>query len=106
MICDLWEECRALMASLDEELALCRRSAVALAENERDYRKALALEVASLKRSGMPVTVVPDLARGAEDIADLRCARDCSEAVYKASCEAINVLKLKLRTVNDEISRE
>lgn len=106
MIPELWGECRQLMGQLDEEMGLCRRSAVALAENERAYRTALAVEVLRLKRSGMPVTVIPDLARGAPEVADLRCARDCSEAVYKASCEAINVLKLKLRTVNEEITRE
>lgn len=106
MIPDLWREGREYMERLDEELERCRTSGAALAENERDYRAALARETLRLRAEGVPVTVIGDVARGDPLIADLRCARDCSEAVYRASQESINVLKLKLRVVNDEMGRE
>ena len=44
--------------------------------------------------------------KGTQCMACLECVRACSEAFYKASTEAINVLKLKLRTVNEEMGRE
>lgn len=106
VIPDLWREGRSYMAALDEELARCRSSAAALAENERDYRAALAKETLRLRAEGVPVTVIGDIARGNPEIAALRCTRDCSQAVYDASREAVNVLKLKLRVVNDEMGRE
>ena len=46
-----------------------------------------------------------DLCRGREDIAALRCQRDCSEAIYRASQEAINVLKLRIRMVDAQMTR-
>lgn len=36
---------------------------------------------------------------------ELKQRRDCSEALYKASQEAINVYKLKIRTVDEDIKR-
>ena len=106
MIPDLWREARGLMAELDAELERYRTSGAALAENERAYRAALAKETLFLREDGVPVTVIGDIAKGSERIADLRCARDCSQAVFDASGEALNVLKLKLRVVNDEMGRE
>ena len=103
---DLWAEARSYMAALDEELARCRSCGAQLAENERAYRVALACEELRLKEEGRPVSIIGDVARGVPEIAELKCARDCSEAFYKASTEAINVLKLKLRTVNEEMGRE
>ena len=57
------------------------------------------------RSKGTPVTVISDLCRGREDIAELKQRRDCSEALYKASQEAINVYKLKIRTVDEDIKR-
>lgn len=106
MIPDLWAEARSYMDALDAELARCREAGAQLADNEREYRVALACEELRLKEEGRPVSLIGDVARGVPRIAGLKCARDCSEALYRASLEAVNVLKLKLRTVNEEMGRE
>ena len=54
----------------------------------------------------MAVTLIDDVAKGDEDIADLRCKRDCSEAVYKACQEAINLDKLRIRILDKQADRE
>ena len=101
-----------LLAKRDElsdlmhrELENMRRSGIQLAENEAQYRRALRVEILMERAAGTPVTITSDICRGKDEIADLRQARDCAEAVYKASQEAINVYKLEYRTVDNEISR-
>ncbi len=102
---DLWQQVDELNALLSEELARCRESGCQLAENEAEYRKALRIAILSERDKATPVTIIGDVCRGREDIAELKRARDCSEAIYKASGEAINVYKIRLRMLNDQISR-
>lgn len=106
MIPDLWAELRREQSQLMEDLELCKRSGAQLAENEREYRKALRTAILTERERGTPVSIVGDVARGIPSIADLKCARDCSEAVYKASQEAINVRKLNIKVIDAQMSRE
>ena len=70
-----------------------------------DELQALRIAILEERSKGTPVTVISDLCRGREDIAELKQRRDCAEALYKASQEAINVYKLKIRTVDEDIKR-
>lgn len=80
------------LSKLNKELA---RVADLKSESERDYRKALAIEIFRLRDSGIPVTVINDLARGAT--ADLKFERDKYETLYEVTRDSI-------RTVRDRIS--
>ena len=91
---------------LDQEVDALRRAGSALAKREADYRKALAVKILEERAKGTPVTIISDLCRGDEQIADLKLLRDSAEAIYKASQEAINVKKLRVRTVSAQIDRE
>ena len=42
----------------------------------------------------------------AADIANLKFQRDCAEAKYKAALEAVNVYKLKIKSLEAQIERE
>lgn len=88
-----------------QEVETMRKSGIQLAENEAAYRKALRIEILMERAAGTPVTITSDICRGKDAIADLRQARDCAEAVYKASQEAINVYKIMYRTLDSEIQR-
>lgn len=101
----LTEELDELTDRLEAELKTCKESGCQYAENEAEYRKALRIAILEERSKGTPVTVISDLCRGREDIAELKQRRDCSEALYKASQEAINVYKLKIRTVDEDIKR-
>ena len=92
--------------SLVGDLETCKTAGIQLAENEALYRKALREEMLSERMGGTPVTIIGDLCKGKAHIAELRYKRDCSEAVYKASQEAINVNKLRLRMLYAQMQRE
>lgn len=102
---DLYAELDSLTDTLMEELETCRTSGCQYAANEAEYRKALRLAILEERGKGTPATVTSDLCRGREDIAELKRLRDCSEAIYKASQEAINVYKLRIRMVDAQIAR-
>lgn len=102
---DLYEQLDELTDLLMAELEVCKTSGCQYAENEAEYRKALRLAILEERSRGTAVTITSDLCRGRPDIAELKRLRDCSEAIYKASQEAINVYKLRIRMVGAEISR-
>lgn len=102
---DLYARLDELTDLLDEALGTCRTSGCAYAENEAEYRKALRVAILEERAKGTPVTVTGDLCRGRPDIAELKRLRDCSEAIYKASQEAINVYKLRIRMLDAQIQR-
>lgn len=102
----LYQQLDELTGLLERELKTCRTSGCAYAENEAEYRKALRLAILKEREKGTPVTLTSDLCRGLPDIAEKKRLRDCSEAIYKASQEAINVYKLRMKMINAQISRE
>ena len=102
----LTEELDELTDRLEAELKTCKESGCQYAENEAEYRKALRIAILNERQKGTPVTIIGDVCRGREDIAEAKMLRDCAEALYKASAEAIMALKLRIRTVDDDIRRE
>lgn len=77
---DLYGEREQLFDQLMQELEALRRTGQQYAENEAEYRKALR-------------------------IAEKKQLRDCAEALYKASSEAIMAIKLRIKTVDADIQR-
>ena len=57
----------------------------ALAEAEREYRVALAVKIHELRDAKVQVTLIPDLSRGDEHIADLKYTRDTFEGRLNAT---------------------
>jgi hypothetical protein len=64
------------------------------AEAERDYRKALAIEIVKLKSEGTPVTIINDVARG--NCADLKFNRDCAEAKYQSGRDSLKAIETQV----------
>lgn len=71
-----------------------------------DYRVALAKELIRLKDDGMAVTIAYDVARGKPEIAKLKFNEIANEAVYKANLESINVVKLQIKIIQNQIDKE
>lgn len=67
---------------------------VAYAESEREYRKALAIEIVKLKDQGVKVTLIGDIARG--NTAELKFKRDLAEQEYKVARDMLNALQAEL----------
>ncbi len=102
---DLVIERQQKLKDLDYAMHEVRTRGRALAEAEKDYRIALRLEILSLRMDGYPVTIIPDMARGNNKVATLRCQRDCADADYRSVLEAINSLKLSIKILDADIER-
>ena len=77
-----------------------------LAAAEREYRVALAKKILQERDSGTPVTIISDICRGSQEIAELKFKRDCAEVVYKSALEAVNGYKLQIKVLENQIDRE
>lgn len=64
-----------------------RNASKDLAEKERAYRKALSQRIVTLKAEGCAVTAAKDIARGEDNIADLRYERDVAQGIYEAALQ-------------------
>jgi hypothetical protein len=73
---------------------------------EADYRSELSKRMLERKTEGIAATILSDVCRGEPDIANLKFQRDCAEAKYKAALEAVNVYKLKIKSLEAQIERE
>ncbi len=71
-------------AQLDGERAL-RDASEKLADAERHYRRALARKIVEVHADGAAWTVAQDLARGDNDVSELRYLRDVARGVFEAS---------------------
>lgn len=75
-----------------------------LAEKERTYKIRLMQEVLKLKDEGMPATLINQVVYGI--VANERFERDKAEVMYKTSIENVNIIKLQLRLLDNQIQRE
>lgn len=66
------------------------------AEAERVYRTALAKELLTLRAHNFPATLINDLARGNQDVANLRLKRDTAESLYDACKERIKDIRAEI----------
>ena len=88
----------------DPELKHTANTGNAMAE--RDYRVALQKEMLKLREEGIPVTIINDLARGNEDVADLKIARDVSDTLYQTALQYIYATKINIEIVQQQMDAE
>ena len=91
---------------LDKALNQLGKRGRMYADAERSYRVALAKEILKERDEGTPVTIISDVCRGKEETARLKFERDVAEAAYKSALEAINVYKLEVNLLREQIDRE
>lgn len=103
---DLWHELERRLSWLDSALKEVGVRGREYAEAEAAYRTELAAQILELRADNMPVTICPDVARGTESVAKLKLDRDCKEALYLASKESINTLKLQIKILEAQYDRE
>ena len=99
---ELNEKCRLL----DNSIKMLRATGKDYAKAYTDYRMALAKELLILKDEGYAITLAGDIARGKPEIARLKFEEISKEAIYKANLESINVLKLEIKIIQEQINKE
>ena len=97
-----------LQDELDETLQNADRAGIELSQAEREYKIALNKKALELRaeKSPMPVTLINQVIYGYKDIADKRFKRDIAESKFNVLKERINFLKLRIRILDNQISRE
>ena len=103
---DLMQELQAKTKQLEVSIRQLRKSGTDYAAAERDYKILLRQECLKLRDSGMAIGMIDKTCYGIQSVAEARFKRDVTEAVYKANLESINSLKLQLRLLDAQISRE
>lgn len=103
---DLVQELQSKIQQLEYSVKQLRKSGTDYAQAERDYKIVLREECLLLRDGGMPVGMIDKVCYGIPRVADLRFKRTLNETVYKANLEAINSLKLQIRLLDNQISRE
>ena len=102
----MWDEIQERTKKLDQAIDHLAENGRDLAEKEKEYKIALNQKALQLRAEDMPVTLINQVIYGYEDIALLRLARDTAQVKYNANQEFINVLKLEIRILENQIARE
>lgn len=106
MAMDLVNELSMKLQELSQSIRVLRDHGIKLAEAEYEYKVALSKEVYKLKDEKMPATLINVTVYGHTNIARLRMQRDIAEVMYNANQEHINVTKLQIRIIENQIQRE
>ena len=103
---DLYSELETKVKQLETSVKQLRHTGTAYAQAEKDYKVLLRQECLKLRDDGMAIGMIDKTCYGIPSVAEARFKRDVAEAVYKANQEAINSIKLQLRLLESQISRE
>ena len=103
---DLMRELEAKTKMLDKSVKELRNSGTAYAQAEKDYKILLRQECLKLRDEGVAIGLIDKTCYGIPSVAEARFKRDVAEAIYKANLEAINSIKLQLRILDEQVSRE
>ena len=103
---DLIQEIMEKSNSLNTAITSLKKRGKIYAEAEKDYKMALSKEVLKYRAEGQAVTLIPLVVYGLPDIAMLRLKRDIAKTNYESAKEYINLTKLQIRIIDNQISRE
>lgn len=103
---DLYVEERQLRSKLDALIDEYRRCGVEHAKRDREYYVLKATKTLELKDQGMPATVIAQVIKGIEPVAEAREKMLVAEVMTRAALEAILSTKLQVKLVDGQLQRE
>ena len=103
---ELWQEIEEKTKMLDKAIKDLAKNGYILAEKERDYKIAVNKKALELRNEDMPVTLINQVIYGYDEISKLRFDRDTAEVKYNSNLEYINTIKLQIRILENQLSRE
>ena len=104
---DLFNDIQELTKKLNQAIKLLSKYGNDLAEAEKEYKITLRQEALKLRsEKNMPVTLIQQVVYGVPEVANKRFKRDVAEAMRNTSQENINVLKLQIKILESQLSRE
>lgn len=103
---DLVQEIMMLQQKLTTSIRALANNGKALAQAEMDYKICLRQHALRLRDDGTPVTLINQVIYGIPEVADKRFKRDVAETMRNVAQENINAIKLQLRLLNDQYTKE
>lgn len=103
---ELYQELDRKLRQLDTCIRQLRQTCSEYAEAERDYQITKRDTCMRLKADGMAVGMISMVHKGEPEVARKLYDRIAKEGVYRANQEAIMSLKLQIRMIDNQISRE
>lgn len=103
---DLNIELEQKRKQLELSIKSLRQNGTSYAEAEKNYKILLRQECLKLRDEGMAIGMIDKTCYGIPSVAEARYRRDIAEAIYRANQEAINSIKLEIRIIENQISRE
>ena len=103
---ELWILIEEKQKQLDKAIDTLAANGYDLSKKEREYKVALNKKALELRANEMPVTLINQVIYGYDDIAELRFARDNAQVKYNANLEYIATIKLNIRILESQLSRE
>lgn len=103
---DLYTQILQKTNELNRSIKELRNSGTNYAQAEKEYKICLMQECLKLRDQKMPVTLIDKICYGVPAVADLRFKRDVAKTIYSANLEAIAGIKLQLRLLENQYSRE
>ena len=103
---DELNELNALCEDLTNSIKEAKKYGIEKANAEFDYKVALRQEALILRRGEMPVTLIDKVVYGENEVAKKRKERDIAESNYRVELERINVLKVRIRVLENQINKE
>lgn len=103
---DLWQELNEKRKLLDKAIDNLANNGYDLAAKERDYKIAINKKALELRANNEAVTLINTIIYGYDDIAKLRFNRDIAQVKYNSNLEYINTIKLQIRILENQLSRE
>lgn len=103
---ELYETITQKSRELDTAIKQLRKSGEDLAQAEHDYKVKLSQEALKMNADKVKATLIDLCVHGLENVADLRLKRDIAKAKYTANLEFINVCKLQIKLLENQLARE
>lgn len=103
---ELYQELDRKLRQLDTCIKQLRQTGSDFSEAERAYQIAKRSTCLRLKSEGMAVGMIAMVCKGEPEVASKLYDRMAKEAIYKANQEAVMSLKLQIRVLDNQISRE
>lgn len=76
------------------------------AQTEMNYRIKKAQEILNLKADKYPVTLIMEIVKGNEEVANLRLERDIAQSSYFVALDAINNTRAEIEILRSKLAWE
>lgn len=103
---ELLSELNQKRETLEFAIKQMKKRGQAKAKAECNYRISLATGILKEREIGTPVTIISDVCRGNENIANLKMERDIADTLYDTCLQKIYQTKMEINIIENQMNAE